>query len=401
MKSGKQTLFEAKVDQNRAEFVRDIESRSGAHNTTNLTRQIFCKELATRRSVGLNGYYIPSQQAAICNMFRPVRKIAKYTFHSDESIRLFKRPLNWTKMSHPLIRSYRVPEVGWSILDLAVSPNQMYMTYSTWSERIFTRKIDSDEENALHWNGAIFSICYNSEGTQIYCARNGGILSIYDLEKQQLSNEVIVGQLQQSMHRDDINAVCFINKDLFATGGDDLLCKVWDRRQSVSENSVGFFGGHRDGIVSIDTKGDDRYILTSSKDQSIKIWDLRMFSPNSACAKALRSAVTNNFDYRYDLVPNYKKERQKDDTWLVEMRGHLLLHTLIRARFSPDYTGNRYVYTGCAKGRCLVYDLLTGQIVREYDGHKSVVRDSLWNPYENELITTSVVGWKYYNMEPP
>lgn len=41
---------------------------------------------------------------------------------------------------------------------------------------------------------------------------------------------------------------------------------------------VGVFAGHRDGITYIDSRGDDRYVLTNSKDQTLKVWDLRHFS---------------------------------------------------------------------------------------------------------------------------
>lgn len=111
---------------------------------------------------------------------------------------------------------------------------------------------------------------------------------------------------------------------------------------------------------------------------------------------------------------------------MLTFRGHSVQHTLIRAKFSPERTGFRYVYTGSTKGNlysqllksfrismlhypfhisshrsigifkiggliCFaVYDILTGGIVRILDGHKSVVRDCCWHPDENEIITVSV-----------
>ena len=45
-----------------------------------------------------------------------------------------------------------------------------------------------------------------------------------------------------------------------------------------SDHPVGSFAGHRAGITFIDSKADDRYILTNSKDQTIKLWDIRCFS---------------------------------------------------------------------------------------------------------------------------
>lgn len=34
----------------------------------------------------------------------------------------------------------------------------------------------------------------------------------------------------------------------------------------------------------------------------------------------------------------------------MTLRGHRVMHTLIRAKFSPARTGYRYVYTGCSTG---------------------------------------------------
>lgn len=38
------------------------------------------------------------------------------------------------------------------------------------------------------------------------------------------------------------------------------------------------------------------------------------------------------------------------DGSLLTFRGHSVQHTLIRAKFSPERTGFRYVYTGSTEG---------------------------------------------------
>jgi len=39
------------------------------------------------------------------------------------------------------------------------------------------------------------------------------------------------------------------------------------------------------------------------------------------------------------------------DTSLMTYRGHCVLNTLVRSRFSPMFnTGQRYIYVGCATG---------------------------------------------------
>merc|ERR1711997_348745 len=89
-----------------------------------------------------------------------------------------------------------------------------------------------------------------------------------------------------------------------------------------------------------------------------------------------------------------------DDSSLMTYRGHTVLQTLIRCRFSPVHTtAQRYIYTGCASGSVYVYDVLTGQIVRELTGHRSCVRDVSWHPYRPEITSSSwdscLARWTY------
>ena len=45
------------------------------------------------------------------------------------------------------------------------------------------------------------------------------------------------------------------------------------------------------------------------------------------------------------------RSKMVGDTSLMTFRGHAVLHTLIRSRFSPAFTtGQRFIYTGCATG---------------------------------------------------
>lgn len=104
--------------------------------------------------------------------------------------------------------------------------------------------------------------------------------------------------LKIEAHEDDINAVCFgdASSNIVYSGGDDGLVKVWDRRELREDagKPVGVFAGHADGITFIDSRGDGRYLLSNSKDQSIKLWDVRKFS-SSAAAEATRNVRHPSF----------------------------------------------------------------------------------------------------------
>ena len=60
-------------------------------------------------------------------------------------------------------------------------------------------------------------------------------------------------------------------------------------------------------------------------------------------------------------------------------------------------TGQKYIYTGCAKGRVIIYDLLTGEIAAKLAGHQACVRDVSWNGNTLDLVSSSwdgsVVRW--------
>lgn len=99
-------------------------------------------------------------------------------------------------------------------------------------------------------------------------------------------------------------------------------------------------------------------------------------------------------------------------------RGHGVLHTLIRCRFSPEFsTGQKFIYTGCSTGKivsklmdnnvwnsliihiCIisppliffvVYDVLTGRVVCKLSNHDACVRDVSWHPYHNNMVSSSV-----------
>lgn len=80
-------------------------------------------------------------------------------------------------------------------------------------------------------------------------------------------------------HCDDINSVCFVNNcnsNIFYTGSDDCTIKVWDRRILANKKSViGSFVGHTEGITSVTSKDDSLYLASNSKDQFLKVWDIR------------------------------------------------------------------------------------------------------------------------------
>ncbi len=56
---------------------------------------------------------------------------------------------------------------------------------------------------------------------------------------------------------------------------------------------------------------DTRYLISNSKDQSIKLWDMRHFANESTIEKsrAVSKNINNNWDYRYEGYGSRRKNK--------------------------------------------------------------------------------------------
>jgi len=58
-----------------------------------------------------------------------------------------------------------------------------------------------------------------------------------------------------------------------------------------------------DGVTFIEPRGDGRHLLSNSKDQSIKLWDVRRFSGEEALSNTRKAVEEQSWDYRWQGVP--------------------------------------------------------------------------------------------------
>jgi WD repeat-containing protein 23 len=169
---------------------------------------------------------------------------------------------------------------------------------------------------------------------------------------------------------------------------------------------AGAFMGHTEGLTYVDSKGDGRYVLSNSKDQTMKLWDLRKMMTSADVENLDPHEYTTGFDYRFEPYPAQYRRIAKNDCSVVTFQGHRVLKTLIRCHFSPPgSTNSRYVYSGSEDGKVYVYNMdatLAGTIdvgkatidsrPREPDAYatayemsgemlwRTCVRDASWHP---------------------
>ncbi|XP_011670539.1 DDB1- and CUL4-associated factor 11 isoform X2 [Strongylocentrotus purpuratus] len=403
-----------------SDLKQEMLSRAGAtHNATSLPN-VNITRLLQKRQIGscLRRGFSPNEQSQFGSVFLPNhhRTVAHFpgkvfcgtysmdgsVFLSacqDQNIRLYDVKNGYFKK----FKEIRARDVGWSILDTAFSPDGNFVIYSSWSHSIHLCNIYGEDEthNSLDLSPyteghfCAFSIRFSNDGSEILAGANDGCLYVYDREKNERTMRI-------ESHEDDVSAVCFADQSsqILFSGADDGMCKVWDRRMldGCNDRPIGTFAGHFDGITYIDSKGDGRHLITNSKDQSIKLWDMRCFSPSNVVEASRRAVAQQHWDYRWQQAPRKcKRDRYiKGDTSLMTYKGHSVLHTLLRCRFSPQFTtGQRYIYAASAGGSIVIYDVLTGDTVRRLPGHSQCVRDVSWHPYENKIISS---GWDGYHI---
>ncbi|XP_064598858.1 DDB1- and CUL4-associated factor 11-like isoform X2 [Liolophura sinensis] len=407
----------------KSEFKQAMLVQSGQGSHAGEKRKMCIPDMLHKRETGMvkGQTFSHSQRCRLNSPFLPNTKTTVASYHNkafcgiysqdgnvflsacqDQNIRVYDTTLGYFRQTNLI----QARDIGWSILDIAFSPDGHHLIYSSWSDNVHLCNLQGDCEthHALNFcpndgRFCVFSLAFSENSTEILGGANDGCLYIYDTER----NDRI---LKIDAHEDDVNAVAFADESsqILFSGGDDGLCKVWDRRTLSEEQPVpvGILAGHSDGITYIDSKGDARYLISNSKDQCIKLWDVRAFSPSEGQEATRRAVSSQRWDYRWQRVPRrvIRQKCLKGDTSLMTYRGHCVLHTLIRCHFSPAFsTAQRYIYSGCANGTVVIYDTLTGKILSKLEGHNHCVRDVSWHPYDNTIMSTSWDGtlgkWEY------
>ncbi|KAI9827101.1 MAG: hypothetical protein M1826_006465 [Phylliscum demangeonii] len=353
----------------------------------------------------------------------------------DFRVRMYdtSNPYRWT-----YYKTVKYHGGNWTITDASLSPDNKFLAYSSIDSVVCLASTDPKDDaepwrldlaqmsnsrrpHGFVWGNsgwAIWSVRFSGDGREIVAGTRGKSVYVYDLETRQ-------SILQIAAHNDDVNAVCYGDQSsphILYSGSDDTTLKVWDRRSMGDGREAGVFVGHTEGITYVDSKGDGRYVLSNSKDQSMKLWDLRKMMTTDRFDKLDPAAFSTGFDYRWDSY-DASDTPHPHDCSVVTFRGHTVLQTLIRCHFSPPTsTDSRYVYTGSRDGSVYIYNMdatLAGKVdvqaaterfhgrgpkgifkvrdtdrrARYEDGNHAVVRDVSWHPSAPVIAATSWNSW--------
>ncbi|KAF3002291.1 hypothetical protein G7054_g5254 [Neopestalotiopsis clavispora] len=356
-----------------------------------------------------------------------------YSCVKDFRVRMYdtSNPYNWRHY-----KTVAFPGGSWTLTDASLSPDNKWLAYTSIESRVCLAPTDPNDtgdpymlnlagdrgfRGQMGWRGGfgIWSIRFSGDGKELVAGTNANSIVVYDIESRQVLHSI-------EGHEDHVNAVCFADKSsphILYSGSDDATIKVWDRRSMGDGREAGAFVGHIEGLTYIDSKGDGRYILSNGKDQSMKLWDLKMMYTTAQFREKnpTRHTGFSNFDYRWEPYDDNDWFAHPDDNSVVTFRGgHRVLRTLIRCHFSPPgSTDSRYVYTGSHDGKVWIYNMdatvagtidvraasmnpraLPGrwrshQQTRGFHGWSTCVRDASWHPNAPFIAASSLNGWDH------
>lgn len=346
----------------------------------------------------------------------------------DMKVRMYdtSNPYNW--------RHYKtVPFTfgSWTLTDASLSPDNKWLAYTSIQSNVCLAPTDPNdtgdpymlslsEHGRIGWRGGfgIFSIRFSGDGRELVAGTNANSIVVYDIEARRVLHTI-------EGHDDDVNAVCFADKSsphILYSGSDDTTIKVWDRRSMGDGREAGAFVGHIEGLTYLDSKNDGRYLLSNGKDQSMKLWDLKMMYTTAQFEDLNPRQHTrySEFDYRWGRFDDSQWFPHPNDNSLVTFRGHKVLRTLIRCHFSPPgSTNSRYVYSGSHDGKVYIYNMdatiagivdvkattsqartipRPGGPIRQFynsglPGWSTIVRDASWHPTAPFIAASSLNGW--------
>jgi len=171
------------------------------------------------------------------------------------------------------------------------------------------------------------------------------------------------------------------------SGSKDKTIKIWE----VSTGKlVRTLTGHKKYVNSVIVSFDGKYIISGSNDETVKVWE---FSTGELI-QTLEGhswyvlAVTVSPDGNFVVSSSFDKEIKVWDLATGDLVRTLKGHTkeVGSIAISPD---NKYIVSGSGDKTLKVWDISTGELIRTLRGHKKYINSVIFSPDGKNVISGS------------
>lgn len=161
------------------------------------------------------------------------------------------------------------------------------------------------------------------------------------------------------------------------TAGEDQTARVWD---AVTGEQLLTLTGHEDVLWYATYSPDGQFIVTASDDQTARVWDASTGEQLQVLTDPDGTIYQADFspDGQFVLTQKYSSYILRLWDWAAGEIVHTFTPPrLFRAQFSPD---GCCVLAGYSDGKIIIWDIHTGEVLLELDGHSEAATAVAYSP---------------------
>jgi WD40 repeat protein len=161
------------------------------------------------------------------------------------------------------------------VYEVDFHPNQPLLAAALITGAVELWNYSKERKNTKHHSASLFpaacrGVQFTESGSCIYAISADNSWKIYDIESQQTL------LTKKDAHTSSINKCLILRDNLFITGDDKGIVKLWDNRTASSYQETMSWDAHTDYITAFDYSLDnEHHVLSAAGDATLCIYDIR------------------------------------------------------------------------------------------------------------------------------